>query len=235
MKKIIAIILVAVMCLCVPAFADYEEVFVDTEPLDVGGSLSNFARSKQYTEGRFTDVSAGVWYAESVKAAYELGLVNGNSETTFNPEGSITLAETITLAARLRATYETGKNEFAQTGDVWYQVYVDYALNKGIIYDGQFSDYTKAATRAEFAVIMKNAVPRSALPAINNVEYGQIPDVPIATSYSMSVYLLYNAGILTGNDELGTFAPDTTIARSAVAAIVTRIADASLRRSVTLQ
>ena len=49
-----------------------------------------------------------------------------------------------------------------------------------------------------------------------------------------AVYRLYRAGILTGSDDLGTFYPDSSIQRSAVAAIVTRMASPALRKTVTL-
>ena len=45
---------------------------------------------------------------------------------------------------------------------------------------------------------------------------------------------LYNAGILTGSDAAGSFKPESTIQRSEVATIVTRMADKSLRKTFTL-
>ena len=45
---------------------------------------------------------------------------------------------------------------------------------------------------------------------------------------------LYNAGILTGSDAAGSFKPTSTIQRSEVATIVTRMADKSLRKTFTL-
>lgn len=232
MRRLAALMLAAALCLGA-AFAAESEVITEVEPLDTGGSLENFTVVNEYAEGRFSDVAPDAWYAEGVKTAYELGLVRGRSETEFDPDGSVTLAEAVTLAARLRGIYETGKGSFAAS-EVWYQVYVDYAIDRGIIYEEQFADYAKPATRAEFAVILKNALPRSALPAVNCVESGQIPDVEPASGYANAVYFLYNAGILTGNDALGTFAPDSAISRAAVAAIVTRMADPAQRVSVQL-
>lgn len=51
---------------------------------------------------------------------------------------------------------------------------------------------------------------------------------------SSAVYRLYNAGLLTGNDEYGTFTPSANITRSAVAAIVSRAVEPSLRQHITL-
>ena len=49
-----------------------------------------------------------------------------------------------------------------------------------------------------------------------------------------SIYQLYDAGVLSGNDEYGTFMPQSNIRRSEVAAIVTRIADPNLRKIFVL-
>lgn len=194
-------------------------------------SLSNFKRVNAYKSGQFDDVKSSDWFEASVKEAYEFDLVKGSSNTTFSPSGSITIAESLALASRLHSIYHTGSAEFTQ-GNPWYQVYVDYAIANGIIADGQFTDFSSAATRAQFAQILANSLDSSALSAINNIEV--IPDVSGSEPYGNAVYQLYKAGILTGSDVKGTFNPNSNIQRSEVAAIVTRMADTSARKSVTL-
>ena len=44
-----------------------------------------------------------------------------------------------------------------------------------------------------------------------------------------AILRLYNAGILTGVDDKGTFLPDAPITREQIAAVVTRAADPILR------
>lgn len=195
-------------------------------------SLSNFKQVNAYESGQFGDVKSSDWFESSVKAAYELGLVKGSSDTTFTPAGSVTIAESLALASRLYSIYHTGSAEFTQ-GEPWYQVYVDYAIANDIIADGQFADYSSAATRAQFAQILANALDSNALVAINNIEV--IPDVPDSANYASAIKLLYNAGVLTGNDKYGTFTPDSNVQRSAVAAIVSRMADVSQRKVITLE
>lgn len=75
-------------------------------------------------------------------------------------------------------------------------------------------------------------MPASALPAINTVADGDIPDVAANGLYKDEIYLLYNAGILTGSDNYGSFEPRKYILRSEVAAIVTRMADTSMRKTI---
>lgn len=187
-----------------------------------------FQLVKTYVAGQFTDLGTDQWYEASVQKAYELGLMSGDPNGEFRPAGQVTLAETVTVAARIHALATTGAEAFVQ-GEPWYQVYADYALQNGILTEPP-ADYTKAATRLEFARILAKALPVDDLPAINVVEYGMIPDV----ADEESVYLLYRAGVLTGSDARGTFLPDSTIQRSEVAAIVSRMALPELRQTVLL-
>ena len=99
--------------------ASTEGMAANAEAPENTGSLDNFKKGASYPAGKFTDVPSNAWYIESVKAGYEYGLVKGSSETTFNPSGNMTVAEAVTLAARLHSIYYTGKADFAQ-GKPWY-------------------------------------------------------------------------------------------------------------------
>ena len=202
--------------------------------LAASAGLSNFKSVNTYGTGTFQDVPANTWYTENVKSAYELGLMKGTSSVAFSPDGNITIGSAIALACRLHSIYNTGKADFVQ-GNPWYQVYVDYAVKNGIITQSQYTNYDAAATRRQFAAILAKALPAQALEKKNTVEDGTIPDLePGSASYD-DIYLLYRAGILTGSDSKGTFQPETTIGRSSVAAIVSRMALTSLRQSITLK
>lgn len=204
---------------------------LDSKPT---GSLDNFKKVNNYPSGKFTDVATDAWYAQNVKEAYELDLVKGVSDASFNPSGNITVAEAVTLAARLHSIYCTGKSEFVQ-GMPWYEAYFEYAFSNGIIDRYNFAlDYNEVITRRDFARIFASAFPEGedALEQINDIPDGSIPDVSSSQGF---VYLLYRAGVLTGNDEQGTFAPNSSIKRSEVAAIVTRMAEPELRKNVVLK
>lgn len=194
----------------------------------------HFPRANVYNQGQFTDVPADQWYTDSVKQAFEMGLMKGTSDTVFEPQGNVTVAQAITMAARLHSIYTTGGENFVQ-GGVWYQVYLDYAFQNGIIsYAFYNSDVTKNATRAQFAEIFANALPDEALSPISTVPDGKLPDVPMSAPYASHVYKLYRAGVLTGSDVTGTFSPDTYITRQESAALVSRMAESSSRKSFTL-
>ena len=217
-KRILSLALVGVLCLSTAAPA-------------LAAGLDQFGKVNTYAAGQFADVPADAWYAANVQAAYELGLMTGSSAATFNPTGNLTVAEALALACRLHSTY-AGKGASFAGGGVWYQPYVDYATQNGIITAGAYPDYTATATRAQFAAILAAALPDEALPAINSVQ--SLPDLDAAAPYAAGVLKLYNAGILTGSDAAGSFQPTATIQRAEVAAIVTRMADKSLRKTFTL-
>ena len=171
----------------------------------------------------FADVNENQWYGftqqKVIANAFEYGLMQG-SGNTFNPTGNITIAEAITIAVRVHDIYNGGAGEFIQ-GNPWYQVYVDYAIANGLINTGTFPDYNKAATRAEMAFIFSGALPATEFSPQNTVN--SLPDVNNSTPYRDSILLLYRAGVLTGNDDLGTFEPGANITRAQAAAIISRV------------
>ena len=187
-------------------------------------ACADFAKSKTYTDGQFTDVPATEWYAESVKDAFEYGIMNGDSATTFNPAGTLTVAEGITIASRINETL-TGVKIPAGNGGEWYQMYVDYAIANGIMTAEQFDSYDLNIKRFEIAELLAKVA--GDLPAANNVT--KLPDVASGVSYAPAVLKLYNAGILGGNDEYGTFAPNSYLLRSEISAMAVRIADSAKR------
>jgi hypothetical protein len=193
-------------------------------------SFSNFTKTKTYVDGQFTDVS-NQWFAPYVQTAYEYGLINGKTPTTFEPQSNLKISEAIKLAACIHSIYYTGSATFTE-GTPWYQQYVDYALNEGII-QAPFADYNAYATRSDFAVIFASALPDEALTALNVLGDNAIPDVSIKYTYGPAVYTLYRAGILTGSDTAGTFYPNSTITRDGVAAIAARMANPALRQKLT--
>ncbi len=194
----------------------------------------HFERVNIYFQDQFTDVPANQWYTDNVAEAFELGLMKGNSDTSFNPYGSVTVAQAVTMAARIHSIYTKGYEDFQQTGK-WYQVYMDYAYENGIISLAYYNcDVSQKASRAQFAEIFAKSMPAEGLAAINHVADGAIPDVGMGSRYAEYVYTLYRAGILTGNDANGTFNPSTYITRAEAAAIVSRMAESDNRASITL-
>ena len=194
----------------------------------------HFPKMTVYFQGQFSDVPANQWFTNNVANAFSFGLMKGNSATTFDPYGDVTVAEAVAMAARIHSIYTTGTENFTQ-GTPWYQCYLDYAYqNKIISYAYYNCDVKHKATRAQFAEIFAAALPDEALSIKNSVSDNAVPDVKMKDSYSAPVYKLYRAGILAGGDAKGTFSPNTFITRAECATIVARMADSDNRVSFSL-
>ena len=194
----------------------------------------HFPKMTVYFQGQFSDVPANQWFTNNVANAFSFGLMKGNSATTFNPYGDVTVAEAIAMAARIHSIYTTGTENFTQ-GTPWYQCYLDYAYQSKIISYAYYNcDVKNKATRAQFAEIFAAALPDEALSIKNSVSDNAVPDVKMKDSYSAPVYKLYRAGILAGGDAKGTFSPGTFITRAECATIVARMADSDNRVSFSL-
>ena len=194
---------------------------------DGTAGLENFRTVQSYQEGIFTDVEMEDWFHANVASVYELNLMVGREENFFDTESNMTVAEALTIAARMHSIYYTGKAEFP-VSEPWYKVYTDYCTANGIANAAEY-DLNLPVTRAQFAEIFASALPDEAFAEINEIPDDAIPDVKMGDSFAAAVYQLYRAGILVGNDEQGTYAPNTFIRRMEVAAITTRMALPELR------
>ena len=220
-KKAVSLLLAALLltALCVPSLAS-------------GTGLSNFTRKLTYSN-QYADLSASTptWAYNAAVTCYETGLMQG-TDGRFNGGDSLNVAQALVMADRVHQIYHTGANTL-QNGTPWYQTYVDYAIENGIIKKGDFTDYGAPISRADMAYVFAAAVPAEALAEIKTVF--SIPDLSSAPSRDRSaVERLYKAGVLTGSDEYGTFYPNREITRYEAAAIIARVAIESERKPAEL-
>jgi len=223
MKKYLTVFLIAaVVAGLIPT------TFASDEP----ESPDSFQKQREY-DGRFTDVKSTDWFYESVRTGYEYDLINGVSATSFAPKNELSIAEILALTSRLHNICTDGQYSFTQ-GSPWYQVYVDYARENGFLLSG-LDAYSRAAQREEVAAILVMALPDDVLSPINLVEDDALPDVLMDAPYASEIYTLYRAGILAGNDDIGTFNPNSRIRRSEIATIIARIVSPDLREDRTFR
>ena len=206
------------------------------------GSTAPFAPLRSY-DSRFADVKSGDWFAPAVISAYEYGLLDGRGEKTFAPGGSVTIAELLTIAARLHAIYTTGSDEVisaAKAGESWYQPYVDY-LNAEDLLDTSFEGfYLLPASRAQMAGIFAFALPSEWYEEPNaelvTTAYASgdfIADVTLKTPYRSEILMMYRRGLLSGMDAAGSFCPDRSVSRAEIAALLTRVVEPEARLTLT--
>lgn len=151
----------------------------------------------------------------------------GKSDTHFNPDDGMTLAEAATIAARIREDQFHEHTTFEPEGEHWYDVYVNYCYRNGIIERELTFDWDKKATRAEMAYLFSRCDLTDYY--INEVPITDISDVNSKTPYYHQILDLYNKGVAVGSDEHLTFYPDESVKRCEVAAIVARIMNTHMR------
>lgn len=190
--------------------------------------------------GQFTDISPDDWYYDNVRALYELGLTNGqDGGRLFVPDSDMTVAEALTVAARLRSLYEYGGSETGPAsygGGIWYMPYVRYLQARGVTGQEFAGAYEQSISRAQMAHILASALPQELFQPINGelvescyASGAYIKDVTAATPYCEDILKLYQWGILSGMDRTGSFHPNENIPRCQAAAMVTRLVHSELR------
>lgn len=230
MKKRLSFILalcILLQILCLPAAAD------------TTASMDNFVRKAVY-DNTFSDVAADSWYYDNVTALYELGLTTGTGESTYSPEDSVTVAEVLAFAARIRSIYEygdaeTGAAAYTRSSDtLWYSGYVRYLSSEGVIGSEFSGQYGIAATRGQVAFVLANILPSEELEEINNEAVDMalsstrlMSDVTEETAFYAYIVQLYRWGIVGGSDEYGTYYPESSITRAELAAMLTRLTGTS--------
>ncbi len=190
-----------------------------------------FSKENVYTQGQFTDVEASAWYAEDTANVYEVGLMEGRNEALFSPDGTVTVAEGVTIASRANSLYYEKAIEETE-GTAWYDMYVAYAKDNGLFEGLSFDSYDREITRFEMAVLIANSFEGSYFEKINNVT--KIPDVAQNDENFEKLLLLYNAGVVMGSNEYGVFNPQNPIKRCEVAAIINRVVFPESRLQKTL-
>ncbi|WP_273397590.1 S-layer homology domain-containing protein [Thermophilibacter mediterraneus] len=91
----------------------------------------------------FEDVPEDAFYAEPVRVLASLGMINGTSPTTYEPDRPITRAEFVAIAMRFSNGEVTGENIFSDVPeDAWYRDYVVGAVGYGWILGFQGEDAT---------------------------------------------------------------------------------------------
>lgn len=177
----------------------------------------------------FSDITENSWYYPYVQTAYGFGVINGKSESIFDPNAGLTCAEAAKIAAVIHSkNHSDGETtDFLPTGSNWYDVYVNYCYDNAILEDYIVFDWNQNATRAQMAYLFSRCNTDDYYP--NDVPLTDIPDVHDTTPFAYEILDLYNKGIATGSDEYMNYYPDSQIKRSEAAALVSRILCCEMR------
>ena len=199
---------------------------------------------------------AGVWCADAADTVCEAGLMQGTGQA-FDPSGALLPEHAVVICARLYGLLTGGDGVLPAPaeGQAWYDPAYEY-LAASIGYRGSrdpatgrylgggdgaqtpeeqqnallanFTPGKYAVQRFQFLDLLDRTLTAAEadLPAINHITV--LPDTG-----SPMVLKFYNAGILTGSDQYGTFQGGRELNRGQAAAILARLVDPGQRTAFT--
>ena len=199
--------------------------------------LDGTVTAEQYGEpqGRitvlpFTDVSVDAWFYDAIKAAYDAELMDGVSETTFEPDTAMNRAMLVTMLYRLEGSPEVTTNVsevFADCADdVWYSDAVVWAAENNIVSGRSETEFAPTATmtRQEMAVILDNYSVLKGAEAVTEpaLEYGDAD--AIADWAANAVTFCTAEGLMSGVSET-EFSPAGSATRAMGATVLVRMTE----------
>lgn len=220
-KRRIALLLVAALS-CMP--------FVSTNVYAGRGNI--MPDGEEYLP--FIDVDKDSWYGFYVQCAYNEGIINGRTETTFDPEGYVTMGEVATMAAKLNDRLMERYTDFdANRTSPWYGQYLRYCYDNGIYRNPKVAqgkvklyaceNWNTPAKRRDVAGMFAHVDQRPGRGFLNpDVPLTDIPDVDRSTPHHQEILTMYRMGVAVG-DEWMRFNPDGKIRRNEVVALAVRL------------
>ncbi|HMM05732.1 MAG TPA: S-layer homology domain-containing protein [Clostridiales bacterium] len=178
---------------------------------------------------KMTDVKSTDWFYDSVRYVLAQGIMNGTSETAFDPNGNITRGQFVTILGRYAGISDSSAANPAETqfADVkttaYYGAHVAWAAEKGITTgttattfapNAKISRQDMALMMARFAKVMEINLPDGS----GATAFGD--DQDIAGYAKTAVYSMVEAKIIGGVGS-NKFAPKDTATRAQAAKMMT--------------
>lgn len=182
------------------------------------------------SSGKFTDVPYEEWYTESVEYAYGHGLMNGTSETTFEPETHITRGMIVTIIYRMEGSPETGGDlKFNDVNKTYYYATpIIWATENSIVngYDEDTFAPDDKITREQFATILFRYAKHKGLDvSANEKNYEELrgySDCDKISEYAKDAMLWANVSKLITGVSTTTLVPQGIATRAQAATIFMR-------------
>jgi GH24 family phage-related lysozyme (muramidase) len=180
------------------------------------------------TSGVFTDVSSGSWYYSYVMEAYEMGLVSGMGNGTFDPNGALTRAQLVQILANFDgvdlSSYQSSGFSDVPKG-AWYTAAVAWAAAKGYVdgyADGTFRP-SATITREQMCTVLSRYLADHQYVVAQAMS--AFTDDALISSYASShVYTCAALGLISGMGD-GSFSPKTGATRAQAATIFVRMCE----------
>ena len=179
-------------------------------------NLTTFAAGE---DTGFSDVAADAWYTDAVAYVRDNGLMGGTSDTTFEPEGTMTRSMLSATLYRLAGSPAvTGEDAFSDTEEgVWYTDAVLWASQQGLVggYGNGLFGTNDPVTREQIAVLLwRYAGSPAAEAGADFADEGTISDYA-----AQAVDWARASGVVSGA-EGNRFLPQSNATRAQVAAIL---------------
>lgn len=184
-------------------------LFGDTDFTSVWANMPNITSPEpdKPDELPFTDVPKTAWYYDAVKTAYEAGIMNGVTDTLFEPDGTLTRAMFWTILARVDGVDTDG-------GATWYSRAQQWAIENGVS-DG--SDPMGALTREQLVTMLWRL---NGEPVVDYLITA--PDASQISSWALeAMRWAASIGLIEG-DETGALNPTATTTRAQAATFMVR-------------
>lgn len=158
----------------------------------------------------FADVAAGDWFYDYVEYVYANGLMDGTSDTTFEPNANMTRAMVWAILARIDGETVTGAN--------WVETAREWAMANGVS-DG--TDASGYVTREQLATMLW----RYAGEPDSDYSLSAFTDVGSVSDYAeIAMAWVVEHGIITGMTDT-TLEPQGTATRAQCAAMLMRFVE----------
>lgn len=179
--------------------------------------------------GRFRDLDADAWYHDGVHACALLGLTQGVGDRTFDPDGTLTRAQFVTMLWRLAGEPGTNGDELREFSDVgsggYYAAAVQWAAANGIAEGTSKTEFSPNApiTREQLAAMLFRYAVYDGLTAVALSEnLISFPDEQQLSDWAIpAMQWAVGSGIINGTPE-GNLAPQSTATRAQAAAMIGR-------------
>ena len=184
--------------------------------------------SQPETVNSFNDVLSGDWFAAAVKYVNDNGMMNGVSDHTFDPSGTLSRAMVVAILYRLdgdKVYHET--SPFADVAiDSWYGQAVAWAAEKGVVNgvsETSFAPETPV-TREQLAAILYRyaAYKKYDTVVLGGNGLANFTDASAVSDWAADAMVWANAKQLITGRTATTLAPAGTATRAEAAAIFAR-------------
>ena len=178
-------------------------------------------------EWPFVDVAESDWFFQAVKYVFERGIMVGTSDTTFEPQSSVTRGQVVQMLYNLEGQPAvTGEDGFTdvQSKDWWYNAVVWASQNEVVsgYGDGTFQP-KRNISRQEFAQMLFNYAKFKGYDLTATGDLTKFPDGGDVAGWAETAMQWANGNeLINGHADTGKLDPLGTTVRAQAASILTK-------------